>query len=131
MTSEIEDRAQYSANQPYAVDVMKDKATTGEDVFLAKNPQLYGCMAQGATIEEALANLVDARLDYIEGLLEDGEPVPAPSPPSTYTSGETETVLLIDETVEIDPEGEFLVDLDRVIQPSTRESILKIEPIMV
>jgi len=131
MTSEIEDRAQYSANQPYAVDVMKDKATTGEDVFLAKNPQLYGCMAQGATIEEALANLADARLDYIEGLLEDGEPVPAPSPPSTYTSGETETVLLIDETVEIDPEGEFLVDLDRVIQPSTRESILKIEPIMV
>ena len=131
MTSEIEDRAQYSANQPYAVDVMKDKATTGEDVFLAKNPQLYGCMAQGATIEEALANLADARLDYIEGLLEDGEPVPAPSPPSTYTSGETETVLLIDETVEIDPEGEFLVDLDRVIQPSTRESILKIEPILV
>ena len=130
MASEIEDKAKYLANQPYAVDVMKDKTTTGEDVFLAKNPQLYGCMAQGATVEEAIANLADARLDYIEGLLEDGEPIPAPSPPSIYTSGETETVLLIDE-IAGEPEGGFLADLDRVIQPSTRESILRIEPIMV
>jgi len=133
MTSEIEDRAKYLASQPYAIEVMKDKTTTGEDVFLAKNPQLYGCMAQGATIEEALANLADARLDYIEGLLEDGEPVPAVSSLLIYTStsGEIETVLLIDETVESEPEREFLGDLDKVIQPTTREPILKIEPIMV
>jgi len=131
MASKIEDKAKYLASQPYAVEVMKDKTTTGEDVFLAKNPQLYGCMAQGATVEEALANLADARLDYIEGLLEDGEPVPAVSSPSIYTSGETGTVLLIDETIEGEPEREFLGDLDKVIQPTTRESILKIEPIMV
>ena len=121
MVSEIEDRAKYLASQPYAVEVMKDKTTTGEDVFLAKNSQLYGCMAQGATVEEAIANLADARLDYIEDLLEDGDPVPAVSSPSIYTSGE----------VEGEPEGEFLVDLYKVIQPTTRESILKIEPIMV
>ena len=131
MTSEIEDRAKYLASQPYAVEVMKDKTTTGEDVFLAKNPQLYGCMAQGATVEEALANLTDARLDYIEGLLEEGEPVPAVSSPSIYTSGETETVLIIDETIEGESEREFLSDLDKVVQPTTREFILKIEPIMV
>jgi len=131
MTSEIEDRAKYLASQPYAVEVMKDKTTTGEDVFLAKNPQLYGCMAQGATVEEAIANLADARLDYIEGLLEEGDTVPDVSSPSIYTSGETETVLLIDEAVEIGLEGEFLVDLEKAIQPITRESILKIEPIMV
>lgn len=130
MTSEIEERARYLANQPYAVEVMKDRTTTGEDVFLAKNPQLYGCMAQGATVEEALANLADARLDYIEDLLEDGDPVPDVNSPSIYTSVETETILLIDEAVEIGQEGEFLVDLEKVIQPTTRESILKIEPIM-
>lgn len=131
MTNEIEDRAKSLASQPYVVEVMKDKTTTGEDVFLARNPQLYGCMAQGATVEEAIANLADARLDYIEDLLEDGDPVPAVSSPSIYTSGETETVLLIDETVEGEPEGEFLVDLDKVIQPTTREPILRIEPIMI
>jgi predicted RNase H-like HicB family nuclease len=129
MTSEMEDKVRFLASQPYAVEVMKDKTTTGEDVFLAKNPQLYGCMAQGATVEEALANLADARLDYIEGLLEDGEPVPAVSSLAIYTSGETE--LVIDETVEGEPEGGFLIDLDKVIQPTTREFILKIEPIMV
>jgi len=131
MTSEIEDKAKYLASQPYAVEIVKDKTTTGEDVFLAQNPDLYGCMAQGATIEESLANLADARLDYIEGLLEDGEPVPDVSSPSIYTSGETETVLLIDETVEGESEREFLSDLDKVVQPTTRESILTIEPIMV
>jgi predicted RNase H-like HicB family nuclease len=131
MTSKIEDRAKYLASQPYAVEVMKDKTTTGEDVFLAKNPQLYGCMAQGATIEEAIANLADARLDYIEDLLEDGDPVPDVDSPSIYTSSEAETVLLIDETVGVVSEREFLSDLDKVIQPRTREFILKIEPIMV
>lgn len=131
MTNEIEDRAKSLASQPYTVEVMKDKTTTGEDVFLARNPQLYGCMAQGATVEEAIVNLADARLDYIEDLLEDGDPVPAVAPPSIYTSGETATVLLIDETVRGKLEGGFLGDLDRVVQPTTRESILRIEPIMV
>lgn len=131
MTNEIEDRAKSLASQPYTVEVMKDKTTAGEDVFLARNPQLYGCMAQGATVEEAIVNLADARLDYIEDLLEDGDPVPAVAPPSIYTSGETATVLLIDETVRGKLEGGFLGDLDRVVQPTTRESILRIEPIMV
>lgn len=131
MTNEIEDRAKSLASQPYTVEVMKDKTTAGEDVFLARNPQLYGCMAQGATVEEAIVNLADARLDYIEDLLEDGDPVPAVAPPSIYTSGETATVLLIDETVRGKLEGGFLGDLDRVVQPTTRESVLRIEPIMV
>jgi len=131
MISEIEDRARHLASQPYAVEIMKDKTTTGEDVFLAKNPDLYGCMAQGATVEESLTNLADARLDYIEGLLEDGEPVPDVGSPSIYTSGETETVLLIDEIVKGESEREFLGDLDKVVQPTTREFVLKIESIMV
>ena len=131
MTNEIEDRAKSLASQPYTVEVMKDKTTAGEDVFLARNPQLYGCMAQGATVEEAIVNLADARLDYIEDLLEDGDPVPAVAPPPIYTSGEIATVLLIDETVRGKLEGGFLGDLDRVVQPTTRESVLRIEPIMV
>lgn len=131
MTSKIEDKAKYLASQPYAVDIMKDKTTNGEDVFLAKNPDLYGCMAQGATIEEALANLADARLDYIEALLEEGESVPDVSSPPIYTTGESETVLTIEQTVEGESEEGFLADLDKLVQPTTRGLIFKIEPIMV
>ena len=131
MKSELEDKAKYLASQPYAVEILKDKTTAGDDIFLARNPDLKGCMAQGITMQEALANLADARLDYIESLLEDGEPIPEVVSPSVYTSGETEDVFIINETIKVKSEVAFLTDLDRVVQPVTREAILKIEPITV
>ncbi|MDY6918053.1 MAG: type II toxin-antitoxin system HicB family antitoxin [Chloroflexota bacterium] len=129
MTREIEDRARHLASQPYAIEIRKDKTTTGEDVFLAENPDLYGCMAQGATIEEALSNLADARLDYIETLLVDGEPVPDVVSPSVYTSGETETVCVIDETIQ--GEGELASGSDKATQRVGAEHVLKIEPVVL
>ena len=78
MTKAIERAARYLANQPYTTVIGADKTTDGKDIFLARNPQLYGCMAQGFTEEEALDSLLDARVDYIASLLEDGELVPTP-----------------------------------------------------
>ncbi|MBL1135889.1 MAG: type II toxin-antitoxin system HicB family antitoxin [Chloroflexi bacterium] len=48
-------------------------------MFLARNPELEGCMAQGETPEAAQSNLLEARIDYIYFLLEDGLPVPDPT----------------------------------------------------
>jgi predicted RNase H-like HicB family nuclease len=35
-------------------------------------------MSDGATLDEAMANLADARELYLSMLIEDGEPIPAP-----------------------------------------------------
>ena len=51
--------------------------TPGEDGYwVAEVPSLPGCISQGATREEALANIRDAIRQYIASLIDDGEPVP-------------------------------------------------------
>jgi predicted RNase H-like HicB family nuclease len=44
-------------------------------------PDLPGCVTAGSTIDEALAMAKEALALQIEGLLEEGEAVPTPSPP--------------------------------------------------
>jgi predicted RNase H-like HicB family nuclease len=49
----------------------------GEDgYFVVEVPSLPGCISQGKTREEALANISEAITLYIEVLQERGEPVP-------------------------------------------------------
>ena len=49
----------------------------GEDgVFIAEVPSLPGCVAQGATRDEALANSREAIAAYLESLEAHGDPVP-------------------------------------------------------
>lgn len=45
-------------------------------VFIAKCPTLPGCVSQGATRGEALANIRDAMAGYVESLRKHGEPIP-------------------------------------------------------
>ncbi|HKI03229.1 MAG TPA: toxin-antitoxin system HicB family antitoxin [Thermoanaerobaculia bacterium] len=47
-------------------------------MFVASHPDLPGCLAQGASADEAIANLDDARNDWITFRLEAGLPVPEP-----------------------------------------------------
>jgi len=42
-------------------------------------PDLPGCVSVGATLEEARANAEEALLLHIDGIVEDGESIPAPS----------------------------------------------------
>lgn len=44
-------------------------------------PALIGCFAQGDTLEEAVAMAKEAIAVHIEGLLEDGEPIPQEDAP--------------------------------------------------
>jgi predicted RNase H-like HicB family nuclease len=47
--------------------------------YSAYAPDLPGCVAAGATIEEAEREMHDAIAFHLEGLREAGEPIPEPS----------------------------------------------------
>jgi len=47
-----------------------------DGVFIATVPSLPGCISQGATRDEALANVREAIAGYLESLREHGEPIP-------------------------------------------------------
>jgi antitoxin HicB len=47
--------------------------------FVAIVPDLPGCMSDGASPQEAVANVQDAILAWIEAARDLGHPVPAPS----------------------------------------------------
>jgi len=50
---------------------------SGEDgYFVAECPSLPGCISQGETREEAIANIKEAIAGYIAALEEDGLPIP-------------------------------------------------------
>ena len=42
-------------------------------------PDLPGCVSGGETLDAALENAREALVLHVEGMLEDGEPLPAPS----------------------------------------------------
>ena len=51
---------------------------SGEDgYFVAECPSLPGCISQGQTREEAIANIKEAIAGYIAALKEDNLPIPA------------------------------------------------------
>ncbi len=59
----------------------------GEDGYwVAEVPSLPGCISQGKTKEEAIANIQEAIEAYVESLIQDGLPVPP----------ETHEVVLVD-----------------------------------
>jgi predicted RNase H-like HicB family nuclease len=58
---------------------MKFQATIEPDedgVFVAHCPSLPGCISQGATREEAQANIKEAITGYLKSLKKNGEPIP-------------------------------------------------------
>jgi predicted RNase H-like HicB family nuclease len=49
-----------------------------DEAFVAEVPELPGCIAHGATQEEALANAKDAAQLWMDTAREFGDPVPEP-----------------------------------------------------
>ena len=49
-----------------------------DDAFIAEVPELPGCMADGATYEEAVANVQTVVSEWIETATELGREIPAP-----------------------------------------------------
>ena len=52
--------------------------------FSAYSPDLLGCVATGATEEETEANMKEAIAFHVEGLKQEGFPIPQPSAKSAY-----------------------------------------------
>jgi len=52
--------------------------STEDDAFVAEVPELPGCMAHGATQEEALGNAKQAMRLWIDTAKEFGDPIPQP-----------------------------------------------------
>lgn len=57
---------------------------TAEKNYSAYSPDLPGCVATGATKEETLQRMREAIAMHLEGLREDGLPVPPPSTSAEY-----------------------------------------------
>ncbi len=49
-----------------------------DGVFVAECPSLPGCVSQGRTRDEAIANIKDAIAGYLESLRKHNEPIPPP-----------------------------------------------------
>lgn len=49
-----------------------------DEAYIAEVPELAGCMADGATAQEALHNVEQVIREWIETALELGRPVPQP-----------------------------------------------------
>lgn len=84
--------AEKLALNPYVVTVAKEVDADGQPVFLALHPELDGCLAHGKTIRDAIENLKEARIDYIQVLLLSGQPVPMPASMVEGQEQQTETV---------------------------------------
>lgn len=70
---------EYYENLPYKLEIIPD---IEDGVFVARYPELPGCITVGKTEEEALKNALDAKKSWIQAALEDGIKVAEPS--STY-----------------------------------------------
>lgn len=75
---EVSEKEKFKAMR-YAV-IIEAGATS----FGAYAPDLPGCVAVGETREEVLALISEAIEFHIEGLQEDGEPIPEPSSSVEY-----------------------------------------------
>jgi len=89
MDNKIFEQAKQLAARNYSLAVFEENTPEGQTVFIAKNPELYGCMAEGASLEEATENLADARIDYIYSLLQDGLDVPEPTAIKAVVTSDT------------------------------------------
>jgi len=74
----MNEEAKRLSNRPYITVLEYETDPEGFTGYFAYHPDLPGCMAQGMTPQEAKANLTEARLFWIQCLLEDGLPVPEP-----------------------------------------------------
>lgn len=65
---------EYYLGLPYTVVLRRDE----DGDYVARVDELQGCSAHGATPEEAISNLNEARELWISDCLENGDPVPEP-----------------------------------------------------
>ena len=71
-------------NLPYPISLRPLTEAEGGG-YLVEFPDLPGCVADGATIEDAIENSQDALKSWLKTAEEFGDPIPEPSIPSKYS----------------------------------------------
>ena len=66
----------YYLKLPYKLEIVPD---IDEGGFVARYPELPGCITVGDTLEAVVKNLNDAKIEWITAALEDGNTIPEPS----------------------------------------------------
>ncbi len=67
---------------PYRMEIIED---TEEGGYVARYPELPGCISCGETMESAISNLQDAKKSWLEAALEDGIEISEPTPIEYYS----------------------------------------------
>jgi len=97
MSKTTHEQAVELAGRPYTLRIILDDSVEDEPLFVAINPELEGCVAQGETIQEAKSNLDEFRVEYILHLLENNLPIPEPAfalnKASSATGGAISTIV--------------------------------------
>jgi antitoxin HicB len=79
--SNIREAVEKIIGQPYVRELVKNEDGT----WFARIVEFPGCMTEGDTSEEALANLEEAMIGWVEVRLEDGDSIPSPVTVEDYS----------------------------------------------
>ena len=72
----------YYLHLPYRVELCEDAVEGGYTVSI---PELPGCLSCGETVEEAVANIREAKADWLAAAIEDGCTIPEPTRTEDYS----------------------------------------------
>ncbi len=132
MAKTLQEKAVELSKRGYTIELLRDKTTDGGYIYLARNPELEGCMAQGLTEEEALRNLDEVRIEHIEHLLEHNLAVPYPMevPYSSRAVASTSVrkEYILEKEIPLVTFPGFEDYLAKVAQPNTRELVYSKTP---
>lgn len=70
---------------PYHLTIARDDEASGDEAWVARVEELDGCVARGATPQEAVANVRGALEAWIAPALARGQAVPVPRPPAKHS----------------------------------------------
>ena len=115
---------------PYKRRVRLEKDERGEEYFVAFIEELDGVMGDGRGPVEAHFHLQQAFVDYVQAMLEWGEPIPEPTgwPESPVTA---EAILAARPAVGVKPMGEVVPEMGEVVpenQPLPQPRLV-VEPV--
>lgn len=65
----------YYMNLPYKLEIIPDLDEGG---YIARYPELPGCITVGETLEEAVSHVLDAKREWLTAALEDGRMINEP-----------------------------------------------------
>ena len=68
--------------KPYKIELIPDMEEGG---YAVSYPELPGCISCGDTIEEAMANIEDAKIAWLSSALEEGRGIPEPENLESYS----------------------------------------------